>query len=220
MDVTLRSSKPQARTRGFLPDPATLAAVLEPQGAPSRFVSVIAGNDGKIVGIRVIEADFDSRTLSFYAKLGYVVREALACIQGPALGIVPRGPVVRPMRESDVESCNRLCRRVYGYDRDRELRDGVAQKTAAVVERQERITGYASAIGFRGHAVGEENRDLQALIGAASGFAGPGFLVPTRNDGLLRWCLEHGLRVVQPLTLLSRGTYPAPAGCFLPSILF
>src|SRR6185312_3381301 len=100
--------------------------------APSRFVSVIAGNDGKIIGIRVIEADFDSRTLSFYARLGYVVREALACVQGSAPGIVPRGPLVRAMREHDIETCNRLCRRIYGYDRDRELRDGVAQKTAVL----------------------------------------------------------------------------------------
>ena len=31
-----------------------------------------------------------------------------------------------------------------------------------------RITGYATVVGFFGHAVGESNEDLKALIGAAS----------------------------------------------------
>jgi hypothetical protein len=68
--------------------------------------------------------------------------------------------------------------------------------------------------------VGETNDDLKALIGAADGFAGPGFLLPTRNAELFRWCLRNGLRVVQPMTLMSLGLYNAPAGAFLPSILF
>ena len=37
---------------------------------------------------------------------------------------------------------------------------------------------------------------------------------------MVRWCLEHGLRVTQPLTLMSRGLYNEPAGAFLPSILY
>jgi len=61
---------------------------------------------------------------------------------------------------------------------------------------------------------------LQALIGAAESFSGPGFLLPTRNGELLRWCLSNGLRIVQPLTLMSRGIYQEPRGAFLPSILY
>jgi hypothetical protein len=49
---------------------------------------------------------------------------------------------------------------------------------------------------------------------------GPGFLLPTRNAELLRWCLEHGLRIMQPMTLMSMGLYNEPAGVFLPSVLF
>ena len=75
-------------------------------------------------------------------------------------------------------------------------------------------------IGFFGHAVGETNDDLKALIGAANGFEGPGFLLPTRNGELLRWCLETGLRVVQPMTLMTIGLYNEPAGAFLPSVLY
>jgi hypothetical protein len=73
---------------------------------------------------------------------------------------------------------------------------------------------------FFGHAVGETNNDLKALIGAAQEFAGPGFLLPTRNGELFRWCLSNGLRITQPMTLMSKGVYNEPAGAFLPSILY
>ena len=65
-------------------------------------------------------------------------------------------------------------------------------------------------IGFFGHAVGENNEDLKALIGAATEFPGPGFLLPTRNSELLRWCIEKRLRIVQPMTLMSMGLYNEP----------
>jgi hypothetical protein len=58
------------------------------------------------------------------------------------------------------------------------------------------------------------------LIGGADEFAGPGFLLPNRNTELFRWCLQHGLRVVEPMTLMTVGLYNEPAGVFLPSITF
>jgi hypothetical protein len=101
-----------------------------------------------------------------------------------------------------------------------ELNDAIQQGTAVVAESEGRIRAYASSVAFFGHAVGEANRDLQALIAAAKEFQGPGILVPTRNAGLFRWCLESGLRVVQPMTLMTTGLYNEPAGAYLPSILF
>ena len=98
--------------------------------------------------------------------------------------------------------------------------DAIKKGTATVVERNGRITGYATIIGFFGHAVAETNDDLKALIGAAKEFAGPGFLLPTRNGELFRWCLTNGLRVTQPMTLMSKGEYKEPVGAFLPSILY
>jgi hypothetical protein len=62
--------------------------------------------------------------------------------------------------------------------------------------------------------------DLQSLIASAESFAGPGILLPSRNTALLRWCLANGLRVVQPMTLMSMGLYTDPAGAWLPSVLF
>lgn len=81
------------------------------------------------------------------------------------------------------------------------------------------MVGSAAAVAFFGHAVGETNDSLKALIGAAQSFPGPGFLLPTRNGELFRWCLDKGLRVVQPMTLMSVGLYNEPAGAFLPSVL-
>ena|SRR5208283_4227246 len=89
-----------------------------------------------------------------------------------------------------------------------------------VVERAGRITGYASALAFFGHATAETNPDLQALITSAESFGGPGLLVPSRNHDLLRWCLANGLKITQPVTLMSIGLYNEPAGAWLPSVLF
>ncbi len=75
-------------------------------------------------------------------------------------------------------------------------------------------------LAFFGHAVGESNLDVQALIASADSFGGPGILVPTRNSQLFRWCLENGLRVVQPMTLMTVGLYNEPVGAYLPSVLY
>jgi GNAT superfamily N-acetyltransferase len=174
----------------------------------------------KFPGIRLIQAGFHTRSLSLYAKLGYDIREHLACMQGDPLGISIEGHAVRPASEGDLDSCNRLCRGVHGHDRTGELRDAITRGSATVVEHDGRITGYASVIGFFGHAVGETNADVKALIGAAREFAGPGFLLPTRNGDLFRWCLNNGLRITQPMTLMSKGIYNEPSGAFLPSILY
>ena len=177
-------------------------------------------SEKNFAGVRLIQAGFHARSLSLYAKLGYDVREHLACMQGKALRISIEGHVVRPAVETDLEGCNRVCQQVHGHDRGGELRDAIAKGSATVVEHDGRITGYATLIGFFGHAVGETNKDVKALIGAAKEFAGPGFLVPTRNGDLFRWCLSNGLRIAQPMTLMSKGLYNEPAGAFLSSILY
>jgi GNAT superfamily N-acetyltransferase len=174
----------------------------------------------KFPGMRLIQSGYHTRSLSLYAKLGYDVREPLACMQGPAANIAVAGCTVRTAAESDIDACNSICQKVHGHDRAGELIDAVAKATATVVERDGHVTGYATVVGFFGHAVGERNQDLEALIGAATEFAGPGFLLPTRNSELFRWCLQRGLRVTQPLTLMSKGFYNLPAGAFLSSILY
>jgi predicted N-acetyltransferase YhbS len=171
-------------------------------------------------GVRLVQAAYHSRTLALYAKLGFVVREPLAQMQGPPLGLRIPGYVVRPALANDLEPCNQVCRHVHGHDRGGELFDAIRQGVATVVEHGGQITGYATPVAFFGHAVGETNEDLKALIGATSSFSDSGFLLPIRNGELFRWCLEHGMRVSQTNTLMSIGLYNAPAGAFLPSILY
>lgn len=170
------------------------------------------------VGVRLVQAAYHSRSMSLYAKLGFEVREPLVCMTGAPLGVTLPGLSVRAATPADADLCNRLHARVHGHTRQAELADAIRQGLAMLVERDGRLTGYSTAIGFIGHAVGETNADVQALIGAAPLFIGPGFLVPTRNGDLFRWCLAQGLRVTQPLTLMTIGLYNEPTGAFLPSI--
>lgn len=170
-------------------------------------------------GVRLVQAAYHSRSLSLYTKLGFQVREPLACMQGAPLELLVPGRTVRPAGATDLEGCNELCRRVHGHDRSGDLVDAINQGTATVVEHDGRITGYATSVSFFGHAVGETDDDIKALIGAAPSFGGSGFLVPARSP-LFAWCLDKGLRTVQVLTLMSRGLYNEPRGAFLPSILY
>ncbi len=104
--------------------------------------------------------------------------------------------------------------------RSGELLDAIKQGTATVVEHGEQITGYASLIGFSGHAVAESNEEVKALIGATLEFVDRSFLLPARNGELSRWCLEHGLRVTQSKALMSVGLYNESRGAFLPSVRY
>lgn len=177
-------------------------------------------SDKRFAGVRLVQAAYHNRSLSLYTKLGFDTREPLSIMQGSALGIVIPGHAVRPAGEDDLDACNKLCVRVHGHDRGSALLDAIKQETATVVEKGGRVSGYATEVGFLGHAVAESDEDLKALIGAARSFSGPGFLLPTRNSDLLRWCLEKGLRVIQPMTLMSTGLYNQPDGSFLPSIIY
>lgn len=171
-------------------------------------------------GMRLVQAAYHNRSLALYTTLGFDVREPLSCVQGRPLERNVPGCIVRPAQPNDLEACNALSRRVHGFDRGTELADGIQQKTASVVESAGRITGYTTVLAFYGHATAESNLDMQALIASAESFGGPGILVPSRNSSLLRWCLGNGLKVVQPMTLMSIGLYNEPAGAWLPSVLF
>ena len=171
-------------------------------------------------GVRLLQSAYHNRSMSLYAKLGFDVREPFAVIQGKPLGLKVPGCTVRSATDADLEACDALCVRVHGHDRNGEVRDAVAQGTAMVVERHGRITGYATGVALFGHAIAETNDDLQALIGAAEEFGGPGFLVPICNTDLLRWCLAHDLRVVSMMNLMTIGLYQQPRGAFLASVLY
>jgi GNAT superfamily N-acetyltransferase len=202
--------------------PVTIDPDLQNDGAGRLLMEAVMrrSEERNFAGIRLVQAGYHNRSLALYLKLGFEVREQLACLQGPAVGKTVDGHAVRPATVNDLSSCNQLCFRVHGHDRGGELADAVAQGTALVVERAGRVTGYATSVAFFGHAVGETNDDVKTLIGAAESFPGAGILVPTRNGELIRWCLGERLRVTQTMTLMSIGLYNQPNGAWLPSVIY
>jgi GNAT superfamily N-acetyltransferase len=202
--------------------PITIDPTAQNRGIGRRLMEAVLNRsrERSSAGARLVQAAFHNRSLSLYASLGFDIREPLSCMQGRTLERNIPGCLVRAAQVADLGACIALSRQVHGFDRGVELAEAVQHGSAFVVERAGRITGYASAIAFFGHATAESNIDLQALIASADSFGGPGILVPSRNNALFRWCLANRLRVVQPMTLMTSGLYSDPAGAWLPSILF
>jgi len=202
--------------------PITVDPAVQNQGVGERLMraALARAQQKGPAGVRLVQAGYHCRSLALYSKLGFEVREHLSCIQGSPIRGETRGDVVRAAAERDIPTCNALAVRVYGHHRGPELQDAVAHGTATVVERGGRVTGYATQIAFFGHATGETTDDIRALVTAAESYAGPGFIVPSGNGELLRWCLQNGLRITQPLTLMTMGLYNEPSGAYLPSILY
>jgi GNAT superfamily N-acetyltransferase len=173
-----------------------------------------------VVGVRLVQTAYHYRSLALYTKLGFHVREPLSVLQGAAPSISVPGRGVRPALESDLVACGEVCMRVHGHHRAAELRDAIAAGTARVVERPDRICGYATGFGYGWHAVADTNEDLIALLASAEQYLGLGILVPSRNMELVRWCLDQKLRIIQQSTLMTIGLYNEPSGAYLPSILF
>jgi predicted N-acetyltransferase YhbS len=171
-------------------------------------------------GIRLVQSAYHNRSLCLYTKLGFETREPLSKMLGTPPKLKLPGYDVRPATDRDLDACNQLCRRVHGHDRGGELRDAINHGTARVVEHLGKITGYATKIAFFAHTVGETNEEIKALISAAQEIGGGGFLLPTRNGELFRWCLQNGLRLVHQMTLMTIGLYNEPAGAYLPSVLY
>jgi predicted N-acetyltransferase YhbS len=202
--------------------PITVDPAVQNSGVGRRLMEAAmqrAENRGA-AGVRLVQAAFHTRSLALYASLGFEVRELLCCMQGQSLQREIPQCEVRPATAEDADACCALALRVHGFERRRELAEGVERRTAVVVERGGRITGYASSMGFFGHATAGTNLDLMAMIASANSLGGPGILVPARDSLLLQWGLADGLRIVQPMTLMTTGIYQEPAGAWLSSVFF
>jgi predicted N-acetyltransferase YhbS len=171
-------------------------------------------------GVRLLQSAYHNRSLCLYTKLGFDTRETISKVNGPPLHLEFPGYAVRPARAADMAACNALCQRVHGHHRGGELRNAIEGGTARVVEHLDQTVAYATEVAFFGHAVAETNQGLMALIGAAPSFPGGGFLAPTRNGALFRWCLQNNLRLVHRMTLMTIGLYNEPAAPYLPSVLY
>ena len=128
------------------------------------------------------------------------------------------------MRSQELDQCGALHEKIQGFRRINELRANLHVFTPFVVLRESHIVAYASAPAMPpvNHVVAETEDDLRALLlGISASMTDPlVLLLPIRRASFFRWCLEQGLKVVKPYTLMALGEYQEPAGCTLPSAVF
>jgi GNAT superfamily N-acetyltransferase len=206
--------------------PTSVDPQAQARGVGRRLTEAVLERGADARGVRLLQDSFNRQSLALYASLGFEVREPTVVLAGrPRSGALP-GFEVRPLEAGDVEECERLCVAVHGFERTAELRDALRTSILSpfVAVRDERITAYATTLSFypAAHAVATTEDDMRALIlGAlAAGAQSASFLLPTRQGGLLRWCLSEGLRIVKPMTYMTVGEYREPAGCWIPSVSY
>ena len=83
--------------------------------------------------IRLLQASYNSGSLSLYVSLGFEIREPISNIQGKSIQKVIPGRYVRMANESNLKSCNAVCKKILGHDRNGELKESIKQGTAKVV---------------------------------------------------------------------------------------
>ena len=206
--------------------PITVDPKAQGHGVGRRLMEAVMDRGAGARAIRLFQDSFNMQSLSLYASLGFEVKEPAVVISGRPRSGPAAGIEVRPLEEGDLEDCERLCLTVHGFERTNELRDAVQMPvlSPSVAVRDGRITAYATTLTFfpAAYAVAETEDDMRALVtGAlAAGDEPASFLLPTRQAGLLRWCLSEGLRPVKPMTYMSIGEYREPDGCWIPSVLY
>ncbi len=202
--------------------PVTIDPAVQDGGVGRRLMqAVIERSDARgFPGMRLLQAAYHARSLSLYTKLGFASREGVAVMDGAATDSGLTGYAVRPLRPDDLAACNELAANVHGFHRGPELQAAGKANNAFVAERDGAIRAYTSGLGYFGHSVGETTEAICALLAVAPRLPSLGVVVPMRNYQLFRWCLDHGMRVVLTMTLMSRGLYHEPSGPYLPSIQY
>lgn len=206
--------------------PITIDPAMQGRGIGRRLMEAVIARGADAAGIRLLQDAFNTRSLSLYASLGFDVAEPVALMSGRPRAAGIAGVEVRPLREADLAECERLHRRVHGFERTAELRDALAAPALSptVASRDGRIVAYATTLTFfpAAYAVAGSEHDMLALIaGALAGGEAPAsFLLPTRQTQLFRSCLAAGLRVVKPMTYMTLGEYRDPNGSRIPSVLY
>jgi predicted N-acetyltransferase YhbS len=173
--------------------------------------------------IRLVQSPSHIRSFVLYTKSGFTLREPLMLMQGqPFKGWNNTGSAnVRLVRDdNDISACSELCKSVYGFSRELELRQAKDQGVATMIERDGVITDYAAGIGIFCHAVARSNEELKGLIANAYTILGPGFFVPARNHEIINWLLESGFQIGWPANLMTIGPYQEPIKPFLPSLAY
>jgi predicted N-acetyltransferase YhbS len=204
--------------------PITVAPGRQGSGIGRRLMQAVLERASGAMGVRLVQDAFNTRSVALYAALGFEVKEPLLLLQGRPRSAPLPGFEVRPLTRADLAACAELSRRVHGVERTGELEGALELWAPCLVARQGRPVGYLSAATFwiANHGLARTEEDMRALLlGAAA--LGPeplSFLLPTRQAGLFRWCLEEGLSVVKPMVLMAMGRYQEPEGAWFPSVFY
>ncbi len=205
--------------------PITITPHLQTNGVGRKLMQDVIERGQTAPGIRLVQAAYNSTSMSLYTSLGFNVVEPLVHIEGNLKDFeVESDTEVRPLEEKDHEAAAELCRRIHGFDRKNEVKQTSQIFQSFVAVREGRLVGYTTAPNMwqLNHAVAENVDDMKALLSGAARLSEKplSFLLPIRQAELFRWCLSKGMRVVQPLTLMAMGQYIEPRGSFLPSVLY
>lgn len=204
--------------------PITVDPGVQASGIGRRLMEAVIDRGRDAIGIRLVQAAFNTRSMSLYASLGFDVKEPLAMMTGKPKGEVSSKTEVRPMIADDVDECSDLCGRVHCISRRGDLELALRHFTPFVAVRGGRITAYATTVTAwaLNHGVAETERDMfDLLTGASNELDEPlSLLLPTRQANFHRWALAAGLRMGMPMTLMTMGEYKEPASCYFPSVLY
>lgn len=204
--------------------PITVSPNVQARGTGRKLMEAVIERGKDAAGIRLVQAAYNTRSMSLYASLGFDIKEPLALMEGKPTGEVSEDVTVRPMTADDLEACGALCKKVHGFARNGELGLCLQGFKPFVAIRKDRIAAYASTLSMwhLNHGVAENERDLQDLLVLASAKLGEpvSFLLPTRQATFHRWALQAGLRMAQPMTLMATGEYHEPKGSWFPSVLY
>ena len=199
-------------------DPATQA-----KGVGRMLMQAVIERGKGSKGIRLVQDAFNGASFSLYTSLGFDVREPLIFLQGLIDAPLSDQYQVRKLEQSDLAECGELCRNTIGTDRNNELLTIPPFLPSFVAIRDGKIRAYASAPHFwaLNHSVAETNEDMQAVLTGAcllSNMSPISFLFPARQSDLFRWLLNHGMRIVKPMNLMSMGYYEEPKQVYIPSV--
>ncbi|MBW1711267.1 MAG: GNAT family N-acetyltransferase, partial [Deltaproteobacteria bacterium] len=202
--------------------PISVDPQFQMKGVGRRLMEVVLERHSEAEGIRLIQDAFNSSSMSLYTSLGFEVKEPIAGMKGWLKNRPPGKINVRRLRIEDLHACADLCYKLHGIERTNELKDSINDGTAFGVDRNGRITAYVSSLSRQGHGLAENEKDLEAiLLFICSKYRRAiSILVPTRQTGFFNWCLNQGLRVIDPLNLMAMGKYQEPKGCFYISVRY
>jgi predicted N-acetyltransferase YhbS len=172
--------------------------------------------------IRFLQHTFNSHSLGLYTSLGFEVKEPIVLLGSKPLEQYSTEIEIRKMKTEDLDECAELCKKVYGFDRTRELQDAIYLFSPYVGLRNGRIAAYVSSLDIwpQNHGVAETNNDMVMLLQEIRAKISKSLyiFVPAKMSDFFRKFLDMGWRVVKPFTLMAAGNYKQPKGCYLTSI--